>query len=519
MVLEDVLPCIKYINRQWKVSCDSGESWNDVSGGYCYNWQVPIKTTETTSDSDEYDMFLFFSLADWMGFQLAVQEIKLSSTDLAFKTSGESRTITYTTIGKNSVFDVCAPSGWQVSIVPESSTSGTITITAPGGIEESVITITATSDIGSAESKIKCGRPKFSFSKSECAIGHDGGNISVAVKTNVAFSVKIPDDAQSWIELVTEETADEKIVLRVSKNEEAYARNATILCLGEDGVVLDKFSVSQSWDENKIFEIRVPGAGTLQEYMKAHNMLDIKKLKVSGPLNDDDLLFLCSMRSLKYIDVSDVDAQSIPNGCFKNSGYCETFVLPKALTAIPEKSFYGCKSIKEIFIPASCETIGVSAFEYCSSLSSVSFESGSCLKTISSSAFASCRALKTITIPASCNTIGDNAFSSCASLTDFSCAGESALTSVGSGAFKYCDNLHRIDMHNCTKLKSIGSRAFYGDNQIYSFQIETVVPPSCQTDTFGNVGEYSVLKVPSGSEDAYRVAPGWGDFYKIIANE
>ena len=74
-------------------------------------------------------------------------------------------------------------------------------------------------------------------------------------------------------------------------------------------------------------------------------------------------------------------------------------------------------------------------------------------------------------------------------------------------------------MRNCTKLKSIGSKAFYGDNQIYSFQIGVAVPPSCPTDAFDNVGEYSVLKVPSGSEDAYKAASGWSEFYKIIANE
>ena len=229
------------------------------------------------------------------------------------------------------------------------------------------------------------------------------------------------------------------------------------------------------------------------------------------------------MRSLEYLDVYDVEAYSLPKGCFKkNTEYyswqCEKIILPKTLTAISEECFY-CTSIKEVRIPVSCETIGVSAFERCKSLNSVSFENGSRLKTISSSAFASCQSLKTITIPASCETIGDNTFSRCSSLTDFSCAGESALTSVGAGAFKYCGVLHRIDMQGCKKLAAVGSKAFDGDDQIYSFQIGAVVPPSCQADTFGNVGEYSVLKVPSGSEDAYKAASGWSGFYKIIADE
>ena len=519
----------------------------------------------------EKDDCVEFELLDGKIFTLPKFTLSLSLdvSKLAFKKGGDIHNVHYelSNVIDKATLEAEVSNGWQVSITPETSTSGTITITAPETIEETTITITAKESDRTAKCELKCGKPKFSLSQTEFSVGHEGGNISVEVETNLNSFVKIPDDAQSWIEWVTEETTDEKIVLRVSENNGAFSRNATIWCLDEDGIVLDKFNVSQSWDQDKIFEVRVSDAGTLHEYMKAHNMLNIRKLKVLGSLSDDDFFFLGGMRSLKYLDASDVDAKSLPNGCFINSEYCEMFVLPKTLTAISEKCFYGCKSIKKILIPASCETIGVSAFECCSRLSSISFESGSCLKTmsyssfkgcssltsisipascetigvsafercsclssvifengsclktISSSAFASCRALKTITIPASCNTIGDNAFSSCTSLTDFSCAGESALTSIGAGAFKYCDNLHRIDMRNCTKLKSIGSKAFYGDNQIYSFQIGAAVPPSCSADAFDNVGEYSVLKVPSGSEDAYKAASGWGEFYKIIANE
>ena len=196
-----------------------------------------------------------------------------------------------------------------------------------------------------------------------------------------------------------------------------------------------------------------------------------------------------------------------------------SFENGSGLKTISSSAFAICQSLKTITIPASCETIGASSFSGCSSLSSATFEPGSRLKTISSYAFASCQSLKTITIPASCETIGDNTFSRCSSLTDFSCAGESALTSVGAGAFKYCGVLHRIDMQGCKKLAAVGSKAFDGDDQIYSFQIGAVVPPTCPTDAFGNVGEYSVLKVPAGSEETYNAASGWGDFYKIIADE
>ena len=497
--------------------------------------------------------------------------LSLDVSKLAFKKGGDIHNVHYelSNVMDKATLEAKVSNGWQVSITPETSTSGTITITAPETIEETTITITAKESDRTAKCELKCGKPMFYLPQKEFKLGYEGKNLSVPVKTNLNFFIKIPDGAQTWIALVAEETTDEKIVLRVSENEEAFSRDATILCLDDEGVVWDKFSVSQNWGENKIFEVQNPEAGGLQEYIKTRNMSNVKKLKISGPLNDNDFLFLRGMRSLEYLDVYDVEAYSLPKGCFKREYYswqCEKIILPKTLTAISEECFY-CTSIKEVRIPVSCETIGASAFERCSSLNSVSFENGSGLKTISSSAFAicqslktitipascetigassfsgcsslssatfepgsrlktissyafaSCQSLKTITIPASCETIGDNTFSRCSSLTDFSCAGESALTSVGAGAFKYCGVLHRIDMQGCKKLAAVGSKAFDGDDQIYSFQIGAVVPPTCPTDAFGNVGEYSVLKVPAGSEETYNAASGWGDFYKIIADE
>ena len=496
----------------------------------------------------EKDDCVEFELLDGKIFTLPKFTLSLSLdvSKLAFKKGGDIHNVHYelSNVMDKATLEAEVSNGWQVSITPETSTSGTITITAPETIEETTITITAKESDRTAKCELKCGKPMFYLPQKEFKLGYEGKNLSVPVKTNLNFFIKIPDDAQTWIALVAEETTDEKIVLRVSENEEAFSRDATILCLDDEGVVWDKFSVSQNWGENKIFEVQNPEAGGLQEYIKTRNMSNVKKLKISGPLNDNDFLFLRGMRSLEYLDVYDVEAYSLPKGCFKREYYswqCEKIILPKTLTAISEECFYCtsikevripvscetigasafaiCQSLKTITIPASCETIGASSFNGCSSLSSVIFENGSCLKTISSSAFASCRALKTITIPASCNTIGDNAFSSCTSLTDFSCAGESALTSVGAGAFKYCGVLHRIDMQGCKKLAAVGSKAFDGDDQIYSFQIGAVVPPTCPTDAFGNVGEYSVLKVPAGSEETYNAASGWGDFYKIIADE
>ena len=526
------LPLLKYKRSgigglSWQISCDGGNAWENVENAdtgretplgidvEMRNYGVPKGVCfvfgDNMSDKENNIVIPYPKL-----------KIKVDENAIVFKKSGEVRTVRYilSEVMDKAMLDAEVPNGWQVSIAPETSTTGTITITAPETIVETTITITAKEADRTATCELKCGKPMFYLPQKEFKVGYEGENLSVQVKTNLNFSVKIPDEASAWIEWVAEETTYEKIALRVSENEDAFSRDdATILCLDDEGVILDKFSVSQTWNENKIFEVRISDAGGLREYINSKRMTNVRNLKISGLLNANDFVFLGKMLRLRYLDVSDVKTSSFLVGCFKTSS-CATFVLPKTWTMIPDECFRECKSIENVFIPASCETIGVSAFEYCSKLSSVSFESGSCLKTISSSAFHMCSSLVTIKIPASVISIGDYGLGGCHSLANLSFEPGSRLQSVGKSGFGGCGLLHRIDMRNCTKLETIGSKAFYGgDNQIYSFQIGAVVPPSCQADTFGNVGEYSVLKVPSGSEDAYKAASGWSGFYKIIADE
>lgn len=47
------------------------------------------------------------------------------------------------------------------------------------------------------------------------------------------------------------------------------------------------------------------------------------------------------------------------------------------------------------------------------------------------------------------------------------------------------------------------------------FKIGTVTPPECYSNSFGQVGVYSVLKVPSGVAEAYKSAEGWKKFASI----
>ena len=189
-------------------------------------------------------------------------------------------------------------------------------------------------------------------------------------------------------------------------------------------------------------------------------------------------------------------------------------------------AFSDCTALTSIEIPASVETIEASAFRYCSSLATVTFENGSQLKTIeggypSSGTFADCTALTSIEIPASVETIEAAAFKGCSSLATVTFEKGSQLKTIGGGgssyygAFGQLKNLMTVDMSACTQVKTIGESAFDGDSELRLFKIGTETPPTCGRDAFSGINPYSVLKVPSGCADAYKAKSGWNNFASI----
>ena len=82
-------------------------------------------------------------------------------------------------------------------------------------------------------------------------------------------------------------------------------------------------------------------------------------------------------------------------------------------------------------IPASVEEIGESCFSGCSSLSRVTFASGSAVRRIGKEAFRECRKLSEIEIPASVEEIGERCVWGCSSLSRGTFASGSALSASG----------------------------------------------------------------------------------------
>lgn len=119
--------------------------------------------------------------------------LSLDVSKLAFKKGRDIHNVHYelSNVMDKATLEAEVSNGWQVSITPETSTSGTITITAPETIEETTITITAKESDRTAKCELKCGKPMFYLPQKEFKLGYEGKNLSVPVKTNLNFFIKI----------------------------------------------------------------------------------------------------------------------------------------------------------------------------------------------------------------------------------------------------------------------------------------------------------------------------------------
>ncbi len=192
------------------------------------------------------------------------------------------------------------------------------------------------------------------------------------------------------------------------------------------------------------------------------NLKNVSTLKISGPLNGDDIHYLRGILASESCKVSTLDLSdaSIVEG---GMPYCTTWTSISDTTTYHYTSkdeigylmFFNCTSLTEINLPSSLIEIGESAFYGCSSLAEIN-------------------------IPDSVTAMGISTFSHCRSL--YTVAIGSGMKTIGNFAFIDCDRLHRVYCYATT-------------------------PPSIGSDTFDKTN--IVLYVPKGSLEAYK-ASSWG---------
>ena len=273
-------------------------------------------------------------------------------------------------------------------------------------------------------------------------------------------SVTIPDSVTS-IDDWTFSSCTSLTSIEVSGNNKNYS--------SADGVLFNK-------DKSEL--ITYPAGKTDSEYVIPNSVTSIGRYAFSG------------CKSLTSITIPD-SVTSIGDYAFCSCENLTSITIPGSVTSIGNYAFERCESLTSVIIPDSVTSIGSGAFSNCTSLTSIevsgnnkSYSSAdgvlfnkdktelitypagktdseyvipNSVTSIGYSAFENCTSLTSVTIPNDVTSIGYGVFQGCTSLTSVTIP--NSVTSIDSSAFSSCTSLIGITIPN--SVTSIGDSAFY----------------------------------------------------------
>ena len=338
----------------------------------------------------------------------------------------------------------------------------------------------------------------------------EGGEIVVAITTDIEYDVVIPTDAQSWLSVADTraETRMEKLKFIIAPNSGTEERSAMVELVDNDYNTLEIIYITQTVKTQ---------ASANKEIL--YTTTDGNKL---SPYDSNASVFGAILVSNTYSNgrgvlVFDDEVTSIGDYAFTNCRTLASITIPESVTYIGRESFGGCSNLTSITIPESVTSLGYLAFAYCNRLSefkgNFASDDGRCLivsgilasfapagikeYTIPTSVtkigvgvFYGCDNLKNITIPKSVTKILPYAFKGYTGSLVINCnipAAESGLegafyggdftsvtignsvTTIGDYAFNYCSSLTSVTIGD--SVTTIGDDAFYGCSSLTSVTI------------------------------------------------
>ena len=192
---------------------------------------------------------------------------------------------------------------------------------------------------------------------------------------------------------------------------------------------------------------------------------------------------------------------SIGDSAFQSCSSLTSVSLPNGVTSIGRDAFSGCSSLTSIEIPSEVTSIDYYTFSGCSSLTSIEIPSG--VTSIASSAFDGCSSLQITVSEGNTTYSSDNgSLYNAAKTTLIRGAGGvstvnilDTVTSIGSYAFSGCSSLTSIEIPS--KVTSIGSYAFYGCSSLTSIEIPSGVT-SIGLYAFDGCSSLTSISLPNG---------------------
>lgn len=221
------------------------------------------------------------------------------------------------------------------------------------------------------------------------------------------------------------------------------------------------------------------------------------------------------------------------------SGLYGNLILPEGLSEIEKSVFSGCSNLSgDLNIPKNVKKIEYGAFSDCSGLNGRltlpegleyigGWAFGNCrfrgplilpptLKGIGSGAFKSNMFSGELKLPSSLQELGSIAFACCSRISGTLEIPEN-ITAIKEQAFLGCSSIEKLVLHS--KMDVIQSGAFQDCFGLGSIVCNAVNPPYVESSAFNGVSKSNVVvEVPEASLAAYRTAPVWSDFKKIVAH-
>lgn len=248
ILAEASVPELKIEDDTWYVSYDNGQSWTPLGNSTGDSFFEEIKEDED---------YVYFILKDGTTITIAKSKegpalyLRLNTEGLIEMSAGETMDIGYEIITSeddaNVTLETFEQYGWSVVINPnpESSDSGTVSITAPSPIRDGKILFILSDDKGNFYAKtveIKGKGNIIDIVKDSYIVDEKGGLLDVSVNSNIEFTVNIPDEAVSWIETLY---AGETTRFSIKSNDSYDERTAIITFVGNDGETKKEISITQ----------------------------------------------------------------------------------------------------------------------------------------------------------------------------------------------------------------------------------------------------------------------------------
>lgn len=451
--------------------------------------------------------------------------------------------------GDTQTFTVTANKAWAIKGADE--LDWLVLEPSAGGAGDNTVTVRVnpneTYSPREAELTLSCGSEEKSFklvqvqndalilSDPSFEMTSDGGEFELVVKSNIDFTVEIPEDSKQWITQEENETNTRALqshilTFKVAEyNGTQKERQGSVIIKTTDGDKFQVIDVIQDALSAQLPTLLVETAGTLKQSLAAltDKTDTITMLNIVGSIDSQDIDYVNTELGAKLISLrmnrADMAVSQetckvrFPEKALSKCKLLVSFTFPRNIEVIGEAALMSRNKLNcELEIPETVTVIEGNAFYNATFRGKLTLPSG--LVSIGASAFSGCSLLTgDLNLPAGVNELPDRVFYGCSGLSGqlvlpetlqtlgnwvfYGCTGFSdelvipaTLTQIGTYTFGNCSGLSSVKFAG--ELEEIPASLFYGCKKLAG---ELQLPPALKkigNMAFGACSQLTTIRFP-----------------------